>query len=106
MNSPSPHSPAQPHVVQRYGCAEYVGAVGAGCADGADMNDVVTLRNEGDEPSTHARERGGVEAELEYGFLDAVAPGFQCFRDAEPTFVVGYVVGDDVDHRQATPLHW
>ena len=28
--SPSPHSPAQPHVVQRYGRAEYVGAVGAG----------------------------------------------------------------------------
>ena len=28
--SPSPHSPAQPHIVQRYGCAEYVGAVGAG----------------------------------------------------------------------------
>lgn len=28
--SPSPHSPAQPHVVQRYGRAEYVGVVGAG----------------------------------------------------------------------------
>lgn len=28
--NPSPHSPAQPHVVQRYGRAEHVGAVGAG----------------------------------------------------------------------------
>lgn len=28
--SPSPHSPAQSHIVQRYGRAEYVGAVGAG----------------------------------------------------------------------------
>ena len=53
-----------------------------------------------------ARQRGGVEAELEYGFLDAVAPGFQCFSDAEPSFVVGDVVGDNVDHRQVTPLHW
>ena len=52
------------------------------------------------------RQRGGVEAELEHGFLDAVAPGFQCFGDAEPSFVVGDVVGDDVDHRQVTPLHW
>ena len=70
------------------------------------MDDVVDVGNEGGEPSAHAGERGGVEAELEYGFLDAVAPGFQCFGDAEPTFVVGDVVGDDVDHRQATPLHW
>jgi len=29
-NSPSPHSPAQPHIIQRYGRAEYVGVVGAG----------------------------------------------------------------------------
>lgn len=28
--NPSPHSPAQPHIVQRYGRAEYVGVVGAG----------------------------------------------------------------------------
>ena len=28
--SPSPHSPAQPYIVQRYGRAEYVGVVGAG----------------------------------------------------------------------------
>ena len=62
--------------------------------------------DEGSEPSVQARQRGGVEAKLEYGFLDAVAPGFQRFGDAEPTFVIGDVVGDDVDHRQATPLHW
>ena len=70
------------------------------------MDDVFGVGDEGDEPSTHARERGCVEAELEYGFLDAVAPGFQCFGDAESAFIVGDVVGDDVDHRQATPLHW
>ena len=69
------------------------------------MDDVVGLGDEGSEPSTHARQRGGVEAELEHGFLDAVAPGFQCFGDAEAPFAVGDVVGDDVDHRQATPLH-
>ena len=28
--STSPHSPAQPHIIQRYGCSEYVGVVGAG----------------------------------------------------------------------------
>lgn len=28
--NPSPHSPTQSHVVQCYGRAEYVGAVGAG----------------------------------------------------------------------------
>ena len=54
---------------------------------------------------THASV-SGVEAKLEYGFLDAVAPGFQCFGDAQPPLIVGDVVGDDVDHRQATPLHW
>ena len=70
------------------------------------MDDVVALRNEGGKPSTHTRQSGGVEAELEHGFLDAVSPGFQCFGDAEPPFVVSDVVGDDVDHRQATPLHW
>ena len=53
-----------------------------------------------------ARQRGGVEAELEYGFLDAVSPEFQCFGDTESPFVVGDVVGNDVDHRHATPLHW
>lgn len=41
--NPSPHSPAQPHIVPRYGCAEYVGVVGAGCADGVDVDDVVAL---------------------------------------------------------------
>lgn len=70
------------------------------------MDDVVALRDEGGEPSTHARQRGCVEAELEYGFLDAVAPGFQYFGDAEASFLIGDVVGDDVNHRQATPHHW
>lgn len=70
------------------------------------MDDVVGLGDEGGEPRAYASQRGGVEAELEHGFLDAVAPGFQCFGDAEPSFIVGDVVGDDVDHRQATPLHW
>ena len=69
------------------------------------MDDVVALRNEGREPSTHASQRSAIKAELEDGFLDAVAPGFQCFGDAEAPFGVGDVVGDDVDHRQATPLH-
>lgn len=69
------------------------------------MDDVVGLGDEGGKPRTHARQRGAIEAELEHGFLDAVAPGFQCFGDAEAPFVVGDVVGDDVDHRQATPLH-
>ena len=70
------------------------------------MDDVFALRNEGGQRQTHTRERGAIEAELEHGFLDAVAPGCQCFGDAEAPFVVGDVVGDDVDHRQATPLHW
>lgn len=70
------------------------------------MDDVFGVGDEGGEPSTHARERGCVEAELEHGFLDAVAPGFQRFGDAQPPFVIGDVVGNDVDHRQATPLHW
>lgn|GEM_PF-5990636 len=69
------------------------------------MDDVVGLGDEGGKPSTHASQRGVVEAELEHGFLDAVAPGFQCFGDAQPPLVVGDVIGDDVDHRQATPLH-
>ena len=69
------------------------------------MDDVVGLGDEGGEPRAHARQRGGVEAELEHGFLDAVAPGFQRFGDAEQPLIVGDVVGDDVDHRQATPLH-
>ena len=70
------------------------------------MDDVVGLGDEGGEPRAHARQRGGIKAELEHGFLDPVAPGFQRFGDAEPTFVIGDVLGDDVDHRQATPLHW
>lgn len=70
------------------------------------MDDVVALRNESGQRRADARHRGGVEALLEHGFLDAVAPGFQCFGDAEAPFVVGDVVGNDVDHRQATPLHW
>lgn len=69
------------------------------------MDDVFGVGDEGSEPSTHARQRGAIKAELEHGFLDAVAPGFQRFGDAQPPFVVGDVVGDDVDHRQATPLH-
>ena len=69
------------------------------------MDDVVGLGDEGDQRRAHARQRGSVEAKLEYGFLDAVAPGFQCFGDAEAPLIVGDVVGDDVDHRQATPLH-
>lgn len=69
------------------------------------MDDVVGLGDEGGQRQTHARQRGAIKAELEYGFLDAVAPGFEGFGDAEPSFVVGDVVGDDVDHRQATPLH-
>ena len=66
------------------------------------MDDVFGIRNESNQRRAHARQRRAVEAELEHGFLDAVAPGFQCFGDAQPPFVVG----DDVDHRQATPLHW
>ena len=69
------------------------------------MDDVFGVGDEGGQRQTHACQRGAIEAELEYGFLDAVAPGFQCFGDAEPSFVVGDVVGDDVDHRQAAPLH-
>lgn len=69
------------------------------------MDDVFGVGDEGGQRQTHARQRGAIEAELEYGFLDAVASGFQCFGDAEAPFVVGDVVGDDVDHRQATPLH-
>ena len=61
--------------------------------------------DEGGKPRTHACQRGAIEVELEYGFLDAVAPGFQCFGDAESAFVVSDVVGGDVDHRQATQLH-
>ena len=56
------------------------------------MDDVVGLGDEGGKPSTHARQRGGIEAELEHGFLDPVAPGFQCFGDAQAPFVVGDVV--------------
>ena len=70
------------------------------------MDDVFVIGDEGGQRRAHACQRCGVKAELEYGFLDAVAPGFQCFGDAEPPFVVGDVVGDDVDNRQATPLHW
>lgn len=52
------------------------------------------------------REHGSVKAELKHGFLDTVAPGFQCFGNAEAPFVVGDAVGNDVDQRQATPRHW
>ena len=69
------------------------------------MDDVFGVGDEGGQQQTHASQCGAIEAELEYGFLDAVAPGFQCFGDAEPAFVVGDVVGDAVDQRQATPLH-
>ena len=70
------------------------------------MYDVFGVGDESGQQETHASQRGSVEAKLEYGFLDAVAPGFQCFGDVEAPFVVGDVVGDDVDHRRATPLHW
>lgn len=73
---------------------------------GVDVDDVFGVGDESGQQQTHARQRGVVEAKLEHGFLDAVAPGFQCFGDAEPSFVIGNVVGDDVDHRQATLLHW
>ena len=70
------------------------------------MDDVVGPGDEGGKPRAHACQRGSVEAELEHRFLDAVAPGLQYFGDAQPPLIVGDVVGDDVDHRQATPLHW
>ena len=70
------------------------------------MDDVFGVGDEGGKPRAHACQRSSVEAELEHGFLDAVAPGFQRFGDAQPPLVVGDVVGDDVNHRQATPLHW
>lgn len=103
--SPSPHSPTQSHVIERYGRTEYVGAVGAGGADGVDVDDVFGVCDGGGEQVAHARQEVGVEAQLEHGLLDAVAPGFQDFRDAEPSPVVGDVVGDDVDHRHAIPCH-
>lgn len=70
------------------------------------MDDIVSLGDESGQRRAYTCQRGGVEAELEHGFLYAVAPGFQCFGDAEPSLIVGDVVGDDVDHRRATPLHW
>ena len=70
------------------------------------MDDVFGIGDEGGQRRTHTRQSGGIEAELEHGFLEAVAPGFQCCGDAEPPLIVGDVVGDDLDHRQATPLHW
>lgn len=103
--SPSPHPATQPHVIERYGRTEYVGAVGTGGADGVDVDDVFGVCDGGGEQVAHASQGVGVEAQLENGFLDAVAPGFQYFRDAEPSPVVGYVVGDDVDHRHAIPCH-
>ena len=70
------------------------------------MDDAFGVGDDGGKPRAHARKRGGIKAELEHGFLDAVAPGLQRFSDAVPSFVIGDVVGDDVDHLQATPLHW
>ena len=52
------------------------------------MDDVFGVGDEGSEPSTHARQRGAIKAKLEHGFLDAVAPGFECFGDAQPSFIV------------------
>ena len=50
--------------------------VGAGCADGVDVDDVFGVFDDGGELGAHACQGVGVEAELEYGFLDAVSPGF------------------------------
>ena len=55
------------------------------------MDDIFCVGDEGGRPSTHACERGGVDAQLEHGFLDAIALGFLCFGDALPSFVVGRV---------------
>ena len=52
-------------------------------------SDVFDVGDEGCQSRTHARQRGCVEAELEHGFLDAVAPGFQCFGDAQSPLIVG-----------------
>ena len=56
MNSPSPHSPTQPHVVERYGRAEYVGAASAGGADGVDVDDVFGVCDGAGEQVSHARQ--------------------------------------------------
>ena len=70
------------------------------------MDDVFGVGDESGQQQAHVSQRGGVEAELEHGLLDAVAPGFQCCGDVQPPLIVSDVVGNDVDHRQATPLHW
>lgn len=52
--SPSPHPATQPHVVERYGRAEYVGAAGAGGADRVDVDDVFGVCDGGGEQVSHA----------------------------------------------------
>ena len=47
------------------------------------MDDVVGVGDEGDQRRAHARQHGAIKAELERGFLDAVAQGFQCCGNAE-----------------------
>lgn len=105
MNSASPHPATEPHVIERYGCTEYVGADSAGGADRVDVDDVFGVCDGGGEQVAHACQGVGVEAQLEHGFLDAVAPGFQDLGDFEPSPVVGDVVGDDVDHRHTILCH-
>lgn len=62
------------------------------------MHDVLGLVDQGGQPGPHGVEPCGVEAQLEHGLLDAVAPGLQGFGDAGAASVGGDVVGDDVDH--------
>ena len=62
------------------------------------MHDVFGLVDQGGQPGPHGVEACGVEAQLEHGLLDAVAPGLQGFGDSGPAFVGGDVVGDYVDH--------
>ena len=65
------------------------------------MDDVFGIFDGSGQEVAHALQGVGVETELEHGFLDAVAPGFQDFGDLEAAPVVGDVVGDDVDHEHA-----
>lgn len=102
---PSPHSPAQPDIVERYGRAEYVSAVGARRADGVDVDDIFGIFDDGQQQVSHARQGWGVQPQLEHGFLDPIPPGFQDFGYAQTPLVVGDIVGDDIDHRHAIPRH-
>lgn len=62
------------------------------------MHNVFGLVDQGCQPGPHGVEPCGVQAQLEHGFLDAVAPGLQGFGDSGPAPVGGDVVGDYVDH--------